>query len=214
MARGGTANRHHGGYCRKNLFTWISRFGSPKIITTDQGSQFESNPFEALTKLLGTKRARTTACHPESNGLVERWHRSLKAAIMCQANAEWVDALPIVLIGLRTCYKEDIRASTAEFLYGKTLRIPGEFFDHEDMLNDPQPFVEPFRRHAANGTNTRCTPFTQQTIRFQRFIHLYTRFSEGRLNQTTTGTTVHRPTSRCGKNFGACFHDRSRWQKI
>jgi len=65
---------------------------------------------------------------------------------MCQANTEWVDALPIVLIGLRTCYEEDIRASTVELLYGKTLRIPGEFFDHEDMFNAPHPFVEPFRR--------------------------------------------------------------------
>jgi len=67
----------------KSFFTtWISRFGSPKIITTNQESQFESNLFEALTKLVGTKRIRTTAYHPESNGLVERWHRSLKAAIM------------------------------------------------------------------------------------------------------------------------------------
>jgi len=104
------------------------------------------NLFEALTKLLGTKRDRTIAYHLESNGLVERWHRSLKAAIMCQANAEWVDASPIVLIGLRTCYKENIRASAAELLYGKTLRIPGEFFDHENMSNDSQSFVELFRR--------------------------------------------------------------------
>jgi len=51
-----------------------------------------------------------------------------------------------VLVGLRTCYKKDIRASTAEFLYGKTLRIPGEIFDHEDMPNDPKLFMEPFRR--------------------------------------------------------------------
>jgi len=38
---------------------------------------------------------------------------------MCQANVEWVEALLIVLIvALRIYYKEDIRASTAEFLYG------------------------------------------------------------------------------------------------
>jgi len=75
----------------------------------------------------------TTAYHSESNGLVECWHRFLKTAIICQANAEWVDALPLVLIGLRTCYKEDIRASIAELLYDNTLRIPEEFLDHEDM---------------------------------------------------------------------------------
>jgi len=51
-----------------------------------------------------------------------------------------------VLIGLNICYKEDIRASTAELLYGETFRIPGEFFEHEDMPNEPQPFVEPFRK--------------------------------------------------------------------
>jgi len=144
--------------------TWISRFGLPKIITNDQRTQFELNLFEALTKLIDTKYTRTTAYHPKSNRLIERWHRSLKAAIICQANAKWVDALPIVLIGLRTCYKEDIHVSIAKLLYGKTLRIPREFFDHEDMPNDPQPFVEPFPR-LMQQVNTRYTSHTRQTIR-------------------------------------------------
>lgn len=65
---------------------------------------------------------------------------------MCHANQEWVDVLPVVLLGLRSCYKEDIRASAAELLYGRPLRVPGEFFDHEDMPQNPQYFVEPFRR--------------------------------------------------------------------
>jgi len=82
--------------------TWITRFGSPKIITTDRGIQFESNLFEALIKLIGTKCIKTMAYHLESNGLVKRWHKCLKAAIM-----QWVDTLPIVLIGFRTCYKEN-----------------------------------------------------------------------------------------------------------
>lgn len=40
--------------------TWISRFGCPKTITTDQGTQFESSLFKSLAALTGAKRARTT----------------------------------------------------------------------------------------------------------------------------------------------------------
>lgn len=132
----------------KAFFThWISRFGTPKIITTDQGSEFESRLFTALVQVVGSKRIRTTAYHPASNGLIERWHRTLKTAIKCHENQKWTEVLPVVLLGLRTCYKEDIKASPAEYLYGTTLRIPGEFFTHEDLPNDPNTFLEDFRVH-------------------------------------------------------------------
>lgn len=126
---------------------WIARFGCPKLITTDQGSQFESALFTSLTRMVGGKRIRTTAYHPAANGLVERWHRTLKAAIMCHQNSKWTEVLPTVLLGLRSCYKEDLKASPAEFLYGTTLRIPGEFFTHEDPPEDPYYFLEDFRIH-------------------------------------------------------------------
>lgn len=126
---------------------WIARFGAPITITTDQGTQFESKLFDALTKLVGCSRIRTTAYHPASNGMIERWHRSLKTAIKCHGSTEWVDLLPTVLLGLRTSVKEDLNISVAEMLYGTTLRIPGEFFiDAEKPLN-PQIFVEKFREH-------------------------------------------------------------------
>ena len=35
---------------------WIARFGTPKTITTDQGTQFESLLFKALTNLIGSQR--------------------------------------------------------------------------------------------------------------------------------------------------------------
>ncbi|GBM98101.1 Retrovirus-related Pol polyprotein from transposon 412 [Araneus ventricosus] len=72
----------------QTLYTgWISRFGVPEILTSDRGTNFESNLFQALSKFLGATNTRTTTFHPAANCIVERMHRQLKAAIKCYANS-------------------------------------------------------------------------------------------------------------------------------
>ncbi|CAK1603651.1 unnamed protein product [Parnassius mnemosyne] len=112
----------------KALISWISRFGCPTDIVTDRGRQFESSLFQYLGKMIGFKHRRTAAYHPPCNGLVERFHRQLKAAIMCHADSNWVDTLPLILLGIRSSFKEDLRTSSTELVYGESLRLPGEFF--------------------------------------------------------------------------------------
>ncbi|OXU23058.1 hypothetical protein TSAR_005771 [Trichomalopsis sarcophagae] len=107
---------------------WIARFGVLSKIITDQGRQFESNLFQELMHLTGTKHLRTTAYHPQANGMIERLYRQLKAAIKCHKTEAWAEVLPLVLLGMRTVYKEDLNASSAELTYGTTLPLPGEFF--------------------------------------------------------------------------------------
>ncbi|KAG5316903.1 YG31B protein, partial [Pseudoatta argentina] len=126
---------------------WVANFGAPKTITTDQGSQFEAQLFTALLQLIGCQRIRTTAYHLASNGMIERWHRSLKAAIMCHANEGWSRVLSTVLLGLRTHVRLDTGASPAKFVYGTTLRVSGEFVLPDDFTSSPQIFIEEFREH-------------------------------------------------------------------
>ena len=98
------------------LSGWISRFGVPSTIVTDRGRQFESELWHTLMSLLGSKRAHTTAYHPQTSGMVERFHHQLKAALKAQPNPHsWMDALPLVLLGIRMSLKEDISA-TAKYL--------------------------------------------------------------------------------------------------
>ena len=128
---------------------WVAAFGVPSIITTDRGAQFESALFRALTNLLGTQRIRTTAYHPIANGLVERFHRQLKASLRAQVDTtNWTETLPLVLLGIRTAVKSDFGHSVAERVYGTTLRLPGEFFDttSDAATLDPTLYVQRLQR--------------------------------------------------------------------
>jgi len=82
------------------LSGWISRFGVPLTCVTDRGSQFESELFSQLSTLIGFHHIRTTSYHPQSNGYIERFHRTLKAAIMARRE-NWLLSLPIILLGIR-----------------------------------------------------------------------------------------------------------------
>jgi hypothetical protein len=77
--------------------------------------------------MLGIQHILTTAYHPQANGMVERFHRQLKEVLRSHnCGADWAAHLLWVLMGLRAAPKEDSGLSSAELLYGQTLRLPGQ----------------------------------------------------------------------------------------
>lgn len=130
------------------ISSWISRYGCPLKVTTDRGKQFESHLFSKLSAMIGSQHLKTTAYHPAANGLVERFHRQFKAALMCHANDSWTEQLPLVLLGIRSAWKDDLSASSAELVYGEPLRLPGDLFEPSaDKQTDYTDFLDRFRLH-------------------------------------------------------------------
>uniref|UniRef100_A0A1X7TY83 Integrase catalytic domain-containing protein n=1 Tax=Amphimedon queenslandica TaxID=400682 RepID=A0A1X7TY83_AMPQE len=92
------------------------------------GSQFNSSLWTQLMTLLGTTHCHTTSYHPQTNSLVERFHRQLKSALKTHTGTSWTESVPIVLIGIRTALKGDVHCTAAKLVYGMSLQLPGEFF--------------------------------------------------------------------------------------
>lgn len=76
------------------LTRWMEAFAIPnqeattvaKVIThSDQGKQFESELISNICKLLGIAKTRTTPYHPQSDGLVERFNRTLLSMLRTAA---------------------------------------------------------------------------------------------------------------------------------
>ena len=114
--------------CGAFLRGWISRFGVPDELVTDRGAQFTGSTWKEFISGLGIASSTTTSYHPQANGMVERMHRQLKAALKARLTSnDWMDDLPLVLLGLRSAWREAADTSPAEILYGVSVRLPGQF---------------------------------------------------------------------------------------
>jgi hypothetical protein len=47
---------------------------------------------------------------------VKRYYRTLKAAHIYHVDQQWTVELPLVFLGIRTAFKEDLQASVAELV--------------------------------------------------------------------------------------------------
>ena len=82
----------------------VYRYGVLLYLHSDQGANLTSNLMAASCKQLGITQTRTSVYHPQSNGQVERFNRTLEcmlAKVVSDHQTDWDHHLPKVLFVYR-----------------------------------------------------------------------------------------------------------------
>ena len=119
---------------------FFSRFGVPAELHSDQGRNCESHVFQEVCTLLGIHKTRTTALHPQSDGMVERYNRTLEnqlAAFVQDHQKDWDLHLPLLLMSYRSAVHETTKFTPAMLMFGRELRVPLDL-----LLGRPQADLE------------------------------------------------------------------------
>ncbi|KAI8511935.1 hypothetical protein Bbelb_110350 [Branchiostoma belcheri] len=119
------------------LFTdFIREHGIPTSLHSDQGRQFEADTMRSLYKALGIEKTRTTAYHPQGDGLVERFNRTLKDMLskyVSTTGDDWDDHLPHVLLAYNTSVHASTGFTPFFLTHGREANLPA------DVIFGPNP---------------------------------------------------------------------------
>ncbi|KAL2082862.1 hypothetical protein ACEWY4_020635 [Coilia grayii] len=105
----------------------VTRVGVPREVLTDQGTNFTSSLLKDVYKYLGIKGIKTTPYHPQTDGLVERFNKTLKSMLrkfVSDSGSDWDDWLPYLLFAYREVPQASTGFSPFELLYGRHVRGP------------------------------------------------------------------------------------------
>ncbi|KAL5496713.1 hypothetical protein EMCRGX_G013057 [Ephydatia muelleri] len=117
------------------LFEMFCRFGCCEVVISDQGREFVNAVQAELFALTGTKHCLTSAYHPQSNGLTERFNQTLQTALQKVVNDEqnnWDDHISAILFAYRTAKQKATKLSPFELMYCRKAILPVEM----DPLNE------------------------------------------------------------------------------
>ena len=106
---------------------WIPLFGTPDIVVSDSAYNLNSSLLNDMLDEYGIQKVSTSPYHSQSNGIIERTFRTVKDMVFSTINQygiDWVEALPLVEIGIRSSKHSQLKISPYEALFGKMPNLP------------------------------------------------------------------------------------------
>ena len=94
----------------------VTRHGVPSTLLLDRGANFLSRLMAEVYRLLEVRKLTTAAYHPQLDGLVERFHRTVMD-IMAKAGQDRDTKLPYLLFAYRASVQDSTQASPFKLLY-------------------------------------------------------------------------------------------------
>ncbi|XP_018324115.1 uncharacterized protein LOC108736255 [Agrilus planipennis] len=156
----------------------------------------------------GKTLLRTTAYHPEANGVVERFHRQLKVTIKCQRSAKWFETRSTVMLGIRSAWKEDLQSTAAEMVYGEPLRLSGEFIGKaKQEATITFDFVTTATCTTFTTRHGERTPFIFKDFATASQVFVWHDGPKGLLQQSYDGP--FKVVSTAEKTFVVCIHGQN-----
>ncbi|KAL5540976.1 hypothetical protein UlMin_043773 [Ulmus minor] len=113
-------------------FIWkhiICRFGIPRELVSDHGTQFENERLRSTCRNLGITKIFSSPAHPKSNGQVEAVNKTIKYTLkkkLEKSKGAWVDELPLVLWSYRTSFRTTTGETPFSLAYGVDAVVPVE----------------------------------------------------------------------------------------
>ena len=103
----------------------ICRHGCPYKILSDRGSHFNNQIIKELTEKFEIKHNLSTPYHPKTNGLVERFNKTLcEALAKSNQNSNWDEQIPAVLFAYRTTKHSSTKIEPFHLTYGRIAKLP------------------------------------------------------------------------------------------
>src|ERR1043166_9953503 len=104
----------------------ICRFGTPKVIQSEQGTHFVNKVVKELTEKFRIKHSLSSPYHPQTNGLVERFNCTLCEGLAKVGNSlhDWDKFIQLVLFAYRTKKLRISQCTLYEIIYRRVPRLP------------------------------------------------------------------------------------------